>query len=97
VRYCDFEFYLRELAGAMGDFGSLFPQGYYRGDAVSGRTKAYPKFARAIKRLQIIIMALTVGVSLLTNMAIGFVVVMLVYHTIRRESNTGHISQLIEP
>ena len=42
------------------------------------------KFARDIKLKEITIIALTVGLSLATNMAIGFVVAVVAYHTLRR-------------
>lgn len=42
------------------------------------------KFVRDIKRRELLIMALTAGLSLLTNMAIGFVVALVVYHILHR-------------
>ena len=42
------------------------------------------KFARDIKLKEIAIIALTVGLSLATNMAIGFVVAVVAYHALRR-------------
>jgi len=41
------------------------------------------KFARDIRKNELVIIALTVGVSLATNMAIGFVVAIIVYYTLR--------------
>ena len=85
------------LAGSIGTLFALFPKGII-GAMMFLAGLQLTRFARTIKRRQITIMALTVGVSLMTNMAIGFVVAMLVYHTIRRwGSNTRYISQLIEP
>ncbi len=62
-RYRDFEFNLRELAGSMGDFGTLFPLaiGYF---VISGLNCS--------------------GLALLTNMAIGFVGAVGLYHILKR-------------
>jgi MFS superfamily sulfate permease-like transporter len=38
------------------------------------------KFAKDIRKNELIIMAVTAGVSLLTNMAIAFLVAMVIYH-----------------
>ena len=42
------------------------------------------KFIRDIKKTEIFIMALTAGLSLLTNMAIGFIVSTIIYNILRR-------------
>lgn len=42
------------------------------------------KFVRDIRRQELVLMALTVGLSLLTNMAIGFVTAVFAYHVLRR-------------
>lgn len=47
------------------------------------------KFARDIKKNELIIMALTVGLSLATNMAIGFVVAVIAYHSLKKWKATG--------
>ena len=47
------------------------------------------KFARDIKKNELIIMALTVGLSLATNMAIGFVVAVIAYHSLKKWKVTG--------
>jgi len=42
------------------------------------------KFARYIRRSKLIIMAVIAGVSLVTNMAIGFVGAVTLYHAFRK-------------
>lgn len=42
------------------------------------------RFVRDLKRKELPIMALTAGLSVLTNIAIGFIVAMVIYHAIRR-------------
>jgi hypothetical protein len=41
-------------------------------------------FVSDIRKNELIVMALTVGVSLATNMAIGFVIAMIAYHSLRK-------------
>jgi len=54
-------------------------------------------FVRDIKLRQITIIALVVVLSLLTNMAIGFVVAMVVYHAVRRwGKNNKYISWMVD-
>lgn len=47
------------------------------------------KFARDIKKNELVIMALTVGLSLATNMAVGFVVAVIAYHSLKKWKTTG--------
>jgi MFS superfamily sulfate permease-like transporter len=42
------------------------------------------KFVRDIKKTELFIMALTAGLSLVTNMAVGFIVATVIYHVLRR-------------
>jgi MFS superfamily sulfate permease-like transporter len=41
-------------------------------------------FVRDIRKNELIMMALTAGLSLVTNMAIGFVVALIAYHTLMK-------------
>lgn len=71
------------LAGSIGTLFALFPQSII-GAMLLLVGVELTKFVRDIKKYEIFIMALTAGVSLLTNMAIGFVVAIITYHMLRR-------------
>lgn len=89
-----FEFSLRELSGAMGDFGTLFPLsvGY---TVVCGLNPAgflvmmglaniaTGLIYRLALNYELVFVALTVLVSVLSNMALGFIVGMAAYHATR--------------
>lgn len=71
------------LAGSIATLFALFPQSIIGamlllvGIQLTG-------FVRDIRKNELIIMALTAGVSLATNMAIGFVLAVTVYHCLRK-------------
>jgi len=67
------------LAGSIGTLFALFPQSII-GAMLLLVGVELTKFVRGIHKNELIIMALTAGVSLLTNMSVGFVVAMVVYH-----------------
>jgi len=71
------------LAGSIATLFSLFPKSII-GAMLLLVGLELTKFVRDIKSHEIAIMALTVGLSLLTNMAIGFVVAVVAYHALRR-------------
>jgi len=71
------------LASSIADIFSLFPQGIL-GAMLLLVGIELTKFVRNIGLRETPILALTVAVSLLANMAIGFVVAMGVYHIIRK-------------
>lgn len=71
------------LAGSIATLFTLFPKSII-GAMMFLVGIQLTAFGRDIKRREIAIMALTVALSLLTNMAIGFVVAVVVYHVLRR-------------
>ena len=71
------------LAGSIATLFALFPKSII-GAMLLLVGIQLTKFATDIKPRQITIMALTVGLSLVTNMAIGFVVAVGAYHALRR-------------
>ncbi len=71
------------LSSSIASLFSLFPQSII-GAMLLLVGIELTKFARNIRLRETPILTLTVGVSLLTNMAIGFVVAMGVYHIIRK-------------
>lgn len=70
------------LAGSIATLFALFPQSII-GAMLLLVGVQLTGFARDIRRNELIIMVLTAGVSLATNMAIGFVVAVIVYHSLR--------------
>ena len=71
------------LAGSIATLFALFPMSII-GAMLFLAGLQLTTFVRDIKRNELIIMALTAGISLLTNMAIGFVAAMVVYHAFRK-------------
>ena len=71
------------LAGSIATLFALFPKSII-GAMMLLVGIQLTTFARNIKPREITIMALVVVLSLVTNMAIGFVVAMVVYHILRR-------------
>jgi len=71
------------LAGSFAALFALFPMSII-GSMMFLAGLQLTTFVRTIKRSELIIMALTAVVSLLTNMAIGFVVAMVVYHAFKK-------------
>ncbi len=71
------------LASSIATLFSLFPKSII-GAMLLLVGIELTKFARDIKLRETPIMALTIGLSLLANMAIGYVVAVGVYHTLRR-------------
>lgn len=71
------------LAGSIAALFALFPMSII-GSMMFLAGIQLTTFVRTIKRNELIIMALTAVVSLLSNMAIGFVVAMVVYHSFKR-------------
>jgi len=71
------------LAGSIGTLFTLFPKSII-GAMLFLVGIQLTKFVRDIRKNELIIMAVTAGVSLLTNMAIGFVVAVAVYHAFRK-------------
>ncbi len=71
------------LAGSIGTLFTLFPKSII-GAMLLLVGVELTKFVRDIKKNELIIMTLTAGVSLLTNMAIGFVAAIVVYHAFRK-------------
>jgi len=71
------------LASSIATLFSLFPQSII-GAMMFLVGIELTKFAKNIRRSEMPILALTVGVSLLANMAIGFVVAVGVYHILRK-------------
>jgi len=76
------------LAGSIATLFILFPQSII-GAMMLLVGIQLTTFVRDIKPHQITIIALVVTLSLLTNMAIGFVVAMVVYHAVRRWGKTN--------
>lgn len=71
------------LAGSIATLFTLFPKSII-GAMLLLVGVELTKFARDIRKNELIIMALTAGVSLATNMAIGFVAAITVYHAFRK-------------
>jgi len=75
------------LAGSIAALFALFPESIIGAMLLLVGIELV-KFARDIKLREIFIIVLTVGLSLLTNMAIGFVVGVAAYHALSRWSKT---------
>jgi MFS superfamily sulfate permease-like transporter len=71
------------VAGSIGTLFTLFPQSII-GAMLLLVGVELTRFVRDIKRNELIIMVLTAGISLLTNMAVGFLLAMAVYHAFRK-------------
>jgi MFS superfamily sulfate permease-like transporter len=71
------------LAGSIATLFSLFPKSII-GAMLLLVGIELTKFVRDIRKNELIIMALTVALALLTNMAISFVVAVAAYHLLRR-------------
>ncbi|MFC1896957.1 putative sulfate/molybdate transporter [Chloroflexota bacterium] len=71
------------LAGSIGTLFAIFPKSII-GAMMFLAGLQLTKFARDIKKREIVIITVTVAVSLLANMAIGFVVAVITYHALRR-------------
>ena len=71
------------LASSIGTLFAIFPKSII-GAMMFLAGLQLTKFARDIKKREIAIITVTVAVSLLTNMAIGFVSAMVAYHTLSR-------------
>jgi MFS superfamily sulfate permease-like transporter len=71
------------VAGSIGTLFTMFPQSII-GAMLLLVGVELTRFVRDIKRNELIIMVLTAGISLLTNMAVGFVLAMAVYHAFRK-------------
>jgi MFS superfamily sulfate permease-like transporter len=71
------------LAGSIATLFTLFPQSII-GAMLLLVGVELTKFIRDIRKNELIIMSLTAGVSLLTNMAAGFVVGLVAYHATRK-------------
>lgn len=80
------------LAGSIGTLFALFPESII-GAMLLLVGVELTKFVRDIKKTEIFIMALTAGLSLLTNMAIGFVAAIVVYHLLRRWGGKNRYSR----
>ncbi len=76
------------LAGSIATLFTLFPKSII-GAMLLLVGVELTKFVRDIKKTELFIMALTAGLSLLTNMAIGFVVAVVVYHSLRKWKAAG--------
>lgn len=71
------------LATSIATLFSLFPQSII-GAMLLLVGVELTKFVKDIKRDELLIMAVTAGLSLATNMAIGFVVAVVAYHALRK-------------
>jgi len=71
------------LAGSIATVFTLFPESII-GAMLLLVGIELTKFARDIRKNELLIMALTAGVSLVTNMAIGFVSAIVVYYAFRK-------------
>jgi MFS superfamily sulfate permease-like transporter len=71
------------LAGSIAALFALFPQSII-GAMLLLVGVQLTGFVRDIRKNELITMALTVGVSLATNMAIGFLVAVIAYHSLRK-------------
>jgi MFS superfamily sulfate permease-like transporter len=80
------------LAGSIATLFTLFPKSII-GAMLLLVGIELTKFVRDIKKTEVFIMALTAGLSLLTNMAIGFVVAIIIYHALRRWGNKNRYSR----
>ena len=76
------------LAGSIATLFALFPQSII-GAMLLLVGVQLTGFIRDIHKNELIIMALTAGVSLATNMAIGFVVAVIIYHSLRKFESTA--------
>ena len=76
------------LAGSIASLFALFPQSII-GAMLLLVGVQLTGFVRDIRKNELIIMALTAGVSLATNMAIGFMVAVIVYHSLRKWKAAG--------
>lgn len=84
------------LAGSIATLFALFPKSII-GAMMLLVGIQLTTFARSIKPREITIMALVVVLSLVTNMAIGFVVAMVVYHILRRwGKNNKYTSWMVD-
>ena len=79
------------LAGSIATLFTLFPTSII-GAMLLLVGVELTKFVRDIKKNEIFIMALTSGLSLLTNMAVGFIVAIIVYHVLRRWGSKNRYS-----
>jgi len=80
------------LAGSIATLFTLFPKSII-GAMLLLVGVELTKFVRDIKKTEIFIMALTAGLSLLTNMAIGFIAAIIIYHILRRWGNKNRYSR----
>jgi len=71
------------LAGSIATLFALFPQSII-GAMLLLVGVQLTGFVRDIRKNELIIMALTAGLSLATNMATGFVIAVIVYHSLRK-------------
>lgn len=71
------------LAGSIATLFALFPQSIL-GAMLLLVGVQLTGFVRDIRRNELIIMALTAGLSLATNMAIGFIIAVIIYHSLRK-------------
>jgi hypothetical protein len=71
------------LAGSIATLFALFPQAII-GAMLLLVGVQLTGFVSDIRKNELIVMALTVGVSLATNMAIGFVIAIIAYHSLRK-------------
>lgn len=80
------------LAGSIATLFALFPKNII-GAMLLLVGIELTKFVRDIKKTEVFIMSLTAGLSLLTNMAIGFVVAIIIYHILRRWGSKSRYSR----
>ncbi len=80
------------LAGPIATLFTLFPKSII-GAMLLLVGVELTKFVRDIKKTEVFIMALTAGLSLLTNMAIGFIVAIIVYHALHRWGSKNRYSR----
>jgi len=84
------------LAGSIATLFTLFPKSII-GAMLLLVGVELTKFVRDIKKTEVFIMALTAGLSLLTNMAVGFVMAIIIYHTLHRwGSNNRYTRWLVD-
>jgi MFS superfamily sulfate permease-like transporter len=80
------------LAGSIATLFTLFPKSII-GAMLLLVGVELTKFVRDIKKTEVFIMALTTALSLLTNMAIGFIVATIIYHILRRWGGKNHYAR----
>jgi len=80
------------LAGSIATLFALFPKSII-GAMLLLVGVELTKFVRDIKKTEVFIMALTAGLSLLTNMAVGFIVAIIIYHILRRWGSKNRYSR----